>query len=460
MDAFSLFIGLGLGLALGGAAVWLARKGRLAALSDRLAQTEAALETARADLAVETEAAAELKARIARLETALEHERDSAQEKLALLEEAKTALADQFKALSADALADSSRSFLELAKATLEKFQAEAKGDLAQRQQAIDGLVKPIKETLERFKTQIAEMESARRQAYGSLSEQVKALIASENQLRAETDNLVKALRRPQVRGRWGEVQLRRVVEFAGMVAHCDFVEQETVPGGDGRQQRPDMIIRLPGGKIVVVDAKTPIEAYLAAVEAEDEAARQSFMRDHVRQIRAQMTNLGKKNYWDQFEATPDFVVMFLPGDAILNAALEQEPGLLEEGYNLGVMLTTPTTLIALLRSVAYDWRTENLVANTQEIRRLGRDLYERICTMTDHFAGVGKSLDRAVSAYNKAVGSLEGRVLSGARRFLELGVDSAKKLPEPVSVERSPRQIQAPELVNPLIENDDRDED
>jgi len=438
------------GLILGAAIAWLQARSKLSLLASRLERSEQDLAQARADLEEKSGRLGEAQYQMARLQADLEHERKSGAEKLALLEEAKAALADAFKALSAEALKFNNEAFLELAKANLEKFQVQARGDLELRQKAVEGLVQPIKVSLEQVSGQINELEKARREAYGSLTEQVRSLAVSQEKLHSETSNLVKALRRPQVRGRWGEIQLKRVVEMAGMMPHCDFTEQQSLQTEDGLL-RPDLIVKLPGGKNVVVDAKAPLEAYLNAVEAQDEAERQRFLQQHAQQIRAHVTKLGQKAYWSKLEATPEFVVMFLPGESFFGAALELEPRLIEEGVRQRVILATPTSLIALLRAVAYGWQQERIAESAQQISQIGRELYDRLSVLTGHFEKLGSSLDKAVEAYNRSIGSLEGRVLASARRFLDLGIDSDKKLGELPVVDKKARAIEAPELVNPL---------
>jgi DNA recombination protein RmuC len=348
-----------------------------------------------------------------------------------------------FKALSADALARNNQAFLDLARATLAQTQEAARGDLELRQQAIADLVAPVRDSIDKVDFKIQELEKARAGAYAALHEQVRGLAETETQLRSETGKLVTALRTPGVRGRWGEMQLRRVVEMAGMLDHCDFFAQASVTSEEGRL-RPDLLVRLPAGKVVVVDAKTPLDGYLQAIEAPDEPTRKLRLADHARQVRAHLTALGRKSYWEQFEHTPEFAVLFLPGECFFSAALESDPSLIEFGVGQNIVLATPTTLIALLRAVAYGWRQENLAENAAEISALGKDLFKRLSDMGDHWSRMGTALERAVEAYNAAVGSLEARVMVTARKFADLkttplGVEIAKLEP----VEKSVRPMQ-----------------
>lgn len=365
-------------------------------------------------------------------------------EKLALLEKAEQKLADAFNALSAQALKSNNQAFLDLARQNLAAFQESAKGELAARQQAVEGLVKPLAETLEKLTAQQQEMEKARAGAYATLTEQVKGLLTAQQDLRSETGRLVSALRRPEVRGRWGEVQLRRVVEMAGMQDHCDFFEQEATED----RRRPDMVVRLPGGKTVVLDSKAPVAAYLEAVEADHEEARHKALGRFTQHVRNHVQQLAAKTYWDQFQPAPEFVVLFLPGEAFFSAALQEDPELIEFASEKKVILATPTTLLALLKAVYYGWRQEALAENARQVSQLGAQLYERLAKLGEHWAGVGKNLGQAVKAYNEATGSLETRVLVTARKFEELSVSpEGKALSPPQPVEHVPRELQAPEL-------------
>ena len=367
-------------------------------------------------------------AQISAVQTRLEEERKANREKLALIDEAQRKLADAFKALSADALQSNNQQFLALAKSTLETFQETAKGDLAKRTQAIDELVKPLKESLEKVDGKIGELEKTRAGAYAELREQVKALASSQSQLQAETGNLVKALRAPHVRGRWGEIQLRRVVELAGMLQYCDFIEQETVNTEESRV-RPDLIVRLPGNRTIVVDSKVPFDAFYESISTSDDEIRANKLKEHARLVRAHITSLSRKSYWDAVQPTPEFVLLFLPGETFYSAALEQDPKLIEDGVTEKVLIATPTTLIALLKAVSYGWRQEQMATNAEEVSNLAKTLYDRLRVFTNHFDDIGRNLDRALDSYNKGVRSLEARVLVTARKFKERGAIAGEEV-------------------------------
>jgi DNA recombination protein RmuC len=386
--------------------------------------------------------------RVARLEERIEADRRSTQEKLLLLDRAELKLRDAFASLSADALRHNNQSFLALAQTKLGEFHQSASSDLEKRQKAVDDLVRPIQEALVRVDGQIQQVEKDRLSNYSGLMEQVKAMAQTQQALQAETGNLVKALRAPQVRGRWGEIQLRRVVEMAGMLDYCDFVEQVRVESEDGRLQ-PDLIIRLPGDKTIVVDAKSPLSAYLdAAAGNGDDVAREILLKKHARQVRDHMVKLGGKAYWNQFQPAPDFVVMFLPGETFFSVACQHDPSLIEFGVGEQVIPASPTTLIALLRAVACGWRQESIARNAQDISKPGRELYERLGNMAGHFEDMRKALIRTVDSYNDAIGSLEGRVLVSARRFRDLGI-AGEELPEAQTVQIGARRLNAPEMMS-----------
>jgi DNA recombination protein RmuC len=367
--------------------------------------------------------------------------------RLAAMRQARESLGDTMKALAADALATNNQSFLELPKAQLEQLQQKTTQELEQRKQAVEHIVQPIHESLQKVDGKLQQLEIARTRAYSELTVQVRELADTQNLLRSETGNLVSALRdRPNVRGRWGEIQLRRVVEMAGMLEHCDFETQVQVTAEDGRL-RPDLVVKLPGSKTVVVDSKFAGQAYLESLSARDDDDRTRKLRDHARQVREHIAKLSGKSYWSQFDSAPEFVVLFIPGETFLSAALEQDPSLIEEGVNQQVILATPTTLIALLRAVAYGWRQETIAESAKAISELGRELYGRLATLTDHFAKVGRGLETAVRSYNETVGSLETRVLPSARKFRDQGISPASELAELPGVERGVRPVTAPEL-------------
>lgn len=422
---------------------------RLHAKEERCGRLEADLSASRLDVNRLSEARSALEAALAGLEARRTEEVRAAEEKLALLGQAQEQLVRQFKALSLDALQSNNQAFLDLAKTTLEKYQEGAKSDLEARTTAVGELVGPLKEQLEKMGGQVLELEKGRALAYGALNQQLRGVAEANSQLKQQTERLVGALRSSSVRGRWGEIQLKRVVELAGMLAHCDFVEQAGV-NTEGGRLRPDLVVQLPGGKQVVVDSKAPLEAYLDAHEVQDEAVRKVKLDEHAAQIRRHMRALADKGYAEQFASAPEFVVMFLPGEAFFSAALERDPELIEFGAQQNVIPASPTTLIALLRAVAYGWRQEQVAEHARTIQRLGRDLHDRIRTVAGHLQSLGSQLGKSVDAYNKAVGSLESRVLPGARKLRDLGAGGAsEEVPRLEPVESLVRQMEMPALTS-----------
>jgi len=379
------------------------------------------------------------------LSTAMEYERKNAEQKEASYQEASRTLKDTFSALAGTALKNNTAQFLQLAQQNLQQFQIKAEGDLSQKEKAIEGLVKPIREALNKTETEIRRMENERKQAQGALTLHLQSIAESHRLLQSETRNLVQALRRPEVRGQWGELTLKRLAELAGMVEHCDFNEQASVQSGQG-QQRPDMIIRMPDKRDIIVDAKTPLDAYLSAIESTDDNERKGHLERHTRNVRARIKELSGKAYWRQFRFSPEFVVLFIPGDQFLSAALETDHTLLEEALSQNVILATPTSFVALLRAIAYGWRQEALAENADTIREIGQDMYDRLITFAEHLARLGRSLDSSVDNFNKAVGSYDSRVLPGARKFVDMGISAREEPTEPVQIERGTRKVQAVE--------------
>ncbi len=371
--------------------------------------------------------------------TKLEEARRSFEEQKALMEALKKEMTDTFNALSSAALKSSSEDFLRLASESLGKVAAETKGKLGEHQAAMDGMIKPLFETLKRYEEQIKTMEDSRHKAYGSLSEQLRALASTHENLQRETSNLVSALRKPQVRGRWGEMQLRRVAELSGMSMHCDFTEQLSVDTEKGKI-RPDMIVHLPMERDIIVDSKVSLEAYLDAAAASTDEEKKAGMVRHSQQVRAHMNKLGSKEYWSQFKQSPEFVVLFIPGESFLSAALEADSALLEDGMRKRVIIATPTTFIALLRAIAYGWRQERLTKNAQEISSLGKELYERIFTLAKYFGEMGGAIEKTIGAYNKIIGSMEARVLPSVRRFKELGATGGEEIKVLEQIDHKPR--------------------
>ena len=390
----------------------------------------------------------------ARLQSELDKERAVHAERVSAYQQAhqqaEGQLREAFQALSADALKTNNEAFLHLAETRLTQARAEATGDIEARKKAIEHLLEPMAKTLDQVDREIKESERRRVQSGAELIQQIASLDTTGKDLRSQTARLVDALKRPGVRGRWGELQLKRVIELAGMIEHCDFEEQQTLTG-DERRLRPDVIVRLPGGKHVVIDAKAPLDAYLKALDAPDETTRQALLADHARQVRVHLTQLAAKGYAAHVQPGPDFVVMFLPGEMFFSAALEQDPSLIEFGVEQRVIPASPTTLIALLRAVAYGWQQEAQAENAQKISELGRNLYESIRTLAGHFDDVGGRLKASLDAYNRAVGSLEGNVLVKARRFKDLQAANGDDIPQLDPIDRVPRMLQAPELTDGL---------
>lgn len=419
---------------LAGGLGWFIAHSRAAAVAERARLMEADLLAARARLA-------EVENQKSKIENDLAAERATAAEKIAALTDAHTRLTAEFKALSADALSKNTDEFLKLARESFGKLQQQSASELDKRQQAIDSLVKPLKESLEKVDAKIGEIEKARASAYGALSEQLKSLTTSQTQLQAEAAKLSTALRSTTTAGTWGELQLRRVVEMSGMTAYCDFVEQQSASDANGRF-RADLVVRLPGGQQIVVDAKAPNDAYREAASTPDETIRAAKLAEHAAKVRSHIDALGAKNYWEQFQPSPEFVVLFLPGDQFLSGALQADATLIDRAIAKKVLLATPATLIALLKATAYGWRQEAVSKNAEDIAALGRTLYDRISNFADNLDKVGRGLDSASKAYNAAVGSFEQTLLPGARKFEELGAKGVKQLEAPAAAEAQPRDV------------------
>ena len=414
-------------------------EGQVTTLDQNLHGMQTQIETLSINLSEESQGRIKAQTQLEEIQVRLAEEKK-------LLAEAKIQLSDTFKALAGDTLNSNSQAFLKLAQETFSKIMADAKGDLGKRQEAINGLVKPLSESLIQFEQHVRGLEKSRQQAYTGLETHLRSLTATQQQLQKETGNLVTALRTPSVRGKWGEVTLKRVVELSGMSEHCDFTEQVTVQTED-RRIRPDMIVHLPAQREIVVDSKVSLAAYLNALSAESEEQRKQCLKQHASHVRKHMKDLSGKTYWRQFNQAPEFVVMFIPAESFFAAALDQDHALLEDGMQSGVILATPTTLIALLRAVAYGWRQEQIAKNAQEISVLGRELYERMRTLAGYVSGIGKGLNKAVDSYNSAVGSLESRVLPAARRFKDLRAASGDDIEILTSVDKTPKSVTADEL-------------
>ncbi len=381
----------------------------------------------------------------AKLEISLELERKATDVQYQSMQQMNKQLKDSFNALASEALQSNNSQFLRLAKENLEQFHIKAEGELEKREKAVENMVKPIREALDKTESQVRKMENERLQAHGALTRHLETMAESHRTLQNETRNLVQALRRPEVRGQWGELTLKRLAELAGMVEHCDFTEQDTVKT-DAGNRRPDMVIRMPDRREIVVDAKTPLDAYLSAVESSSDDERRNHLTRHARNVRSRIKELSAKAYWEQLKYSPEFVVLFIPGDQFLSAALEIDHSLIEDALAQNVILATPTSLVALLRAIAYGWRQEVLAENADIIREIGQEMFTRLTTFAEHLAKLGRSLDNSVSAYNKAVSSYDSRVLPGARKFTELGISTKKEPPKLEQVERMARQVESRE--------------
>ncbi len=383
-----------------------------------------------------------LREKLSKAELTLELERQATEEKITAAENARLQLSETFNALSSQALQHNSEQFLKLAQENLKQFQINAKNDLDKKEKNIENLIAPIKETLQKTEKQILEIEKERKEAYGALKSHLQSMTQTQEALYGETKNLVKALSRPEVRGQWGELTLKRLVELAGMVEHCDFIEQAHNTT-DEKIQRPDMIVRMPGGRELIIDVKTPLDAYLKAVEAPDESTRNGELMKHTRNVKERVKELANKAYWNQFKKSPEFVVLFIPGDQFLSAALEGDHSLLEYALQQKVILATPTSLVALLRAIAYGWRQESLAENAENIRKVGDELYGRLATFAEHLAKLGKGLNGAVQSYNKVVGSYDTRILPSIRKFSDMGITSNKSVDPLEQIETSTRSIE-----------------
>lgn len=380
------------------------------------------------------------------LKTTIEVEQKNHAEKLQQLEQARIQMEHTFSSLSSKALKDNNAEFLKLANENLKQFQNHAEHHLTEKEKAIETLIKPIKDALNKNEQQMQAIEKDRKHAYGALQQHLETMALNQSALQKETRNLVQALRRPEVRGQWGEMTLKRLAELAGMVEHCDFVTQESIKTEDS-MQRPDMIVRMPDGRQIVVDVKTPLDAYLTAVDAGSDEERELALQRHCKNVKNRVNELASKAYWNQLKNTPDFVVLFIPGDQFLSTALDYDPNLLEEALSKQVILATPTSFVALLRAVAYGWRQEQLAENADKIRDIGEELYQRLAVFSDHLAKLGKSLDSSTRNFNNAVGSFDTRILPSAKKFKELGINEKKSINKPEQIETATRSLESTEL-------------
>ncbi len=417
-------------------------KSRFDVVTSQLDSANSQLQASQAELQSLRDKLTTAESEKARLSEKIESERNIAVEKLRLLDDAQKQLSDAFKALSAESLKNNTQEFLRLADDKFQSLQKSSREELDHRRSAIEEMVKPLGESLLRYDKEIHEIEKNRLTSFEILQNQVQTLKQTNDQLNAETRNLVKALRQPATRGRWGEMQLKNVVEMAGMVEHCDFIQQQSINTEQGRL-RPDMVIRMPGKKTVVVDAKTPMENYLNSIETEIEEERIAYLKNHARNVSDRIKELSKKTYWDSVGTSPEFVVLFLPGEPFFSAALQQDPGLIEFGVSQRVIIATPTTLVALLQVVAFGWQQEKITQNAEEISRLGKELYERLAVFSSHLVDMGKGINRTVDCYNKAVGSFESRALVSARKFPELGTSVKNEIQGLDTIDKIPKKLQ-----------------
>ena len=432
-----------IGISCGGACIWFALQSRAGASLERLRAREADIARLQTELADTRRALDTERASLADTRSTLAGERAAATEKIAALTEAHDRSVNEFKALSSAALQANNTAFLELARETLGRTQQLSASDLEKRQLAIEALVKPLRETLGQVETKITALDKTRAESAAALAQQLQMLTQSQGALQAETSRLSTALRSTTTAGTWGELQLRRVVELAGMTNYCDFTEQTSVTLEDRSRLRPDLVVRLPGGQQIVVDAKAPNEAYREAASAPDETTRAAKLLEHAAKVRGHVDALGAKAYWEQFQPSPEFVVLFLPGDQFLAGALSADPELLERAILKKVLLATPATLIALLKAASYGWRQETAAKNAEEISAQARELYDRVCAFTDHLEKIGPALDNAAKAYNNAIGSFESRILPAGRRLEELGAKGNKELPSSLdSADQTPRDL------------------
>ncbi len=417
---------------------------QLAVVQASLLEHRSMLQMAQSDLGTQQQLRIELEREQSSLATRAELLQKNVADQQQLLDTAEIRFRETFRALASEALAGNNDSFLKLAGESMTVARNSADNDLEKRQNAIEQIVGPLRETLAAVDSKIAVLEKDRQHAYGRLTAQVESMSVTQQRLEGETARLVRALRAPAVRGRWGEIQLRRVVELAGMLPHCDFTEQQTLAGPDidDARQRPDMVVHLPGGRHVVVDAKVPLEAYLDAMACDDEQARQLRLRDHAAQVRAHVLKLSAKSYWERLSGAPEFVILFLPGEVFYSAALESAPTLIEEGVGKRVLIATPTTLIALLQTIRLGWREERLAENAQKISEQGRILHKNLVTFAEHWATLGKTINKVNDTYNAAVGSLEKRVLPAARKLEDLGAGSQDAIPEQLTLTVRPRLV------------------